>query len=256
MFCKFCGQKSQGTGFCTGCGKALPLLPHGQPVDLRVAIPGPQTTPTTVRDPRLVSDDRPGGVQVGNQNREQGAARPNRRPRRKSGDVRSRPRLGRMVALVAGLIIILGGAGGAIWWLLLGGPGGVGEDSQAGQGTYGSNVALDDLWDRCKAGVLADCDELYFASPSGSEYERFGASCGNREGSPGLCAPRGDDPRELEGGFGSDPELDLLWLECDEGNMFACDDLFLESPPGTAYEEFGASCGNRGLATGDCIGRF
>ncbi|GIG53556.1 DUF4190 domain-containing protein [Demequina activiva] len=46
--------------------------------------------------------------------------------------------------------------------------------------TYGDNAELDALWDQCAAGDDGACDELYNASPIGSEYEEFGDTCGER----------------------------------------------------------------------------
>lgn len=46
--------------------------------------------------------------------------------------------------------------------------------------TYGDDPALDVLWDDCDAGSGAACDALFFDSPSGSEYEHFGDTCGGR----------------------------------------------------------------------------
>src|SRR5665648_812338 len=44
-----------------------------------------------------------------------------------------------------------------------------------GQGdNYGDDATLDALWDACAAEDWASCDQLYFDSPLGSEYEAFG----------------------------------------------------------------------------------
>lgn len=43
--------------------------------------------------------------------------------------------------------------------------------------------------------------------------------------------------------FGDDPDLDLLWLACEQGDWLACDDLYLDSPVESEYEWFGATCG-------------
>ncbi|PFG18994.1 DUF4190 domain-containing protein [Serinibacter salmoneus] len=48
--------------------------------------------------------------------------------------------------------------------------------------------------------------------------------------------------------YGDDPELDLLWDSCEEGDMLACDSLFEQSPSGSEYEEFADTCG--GLTDG------
>jgi RNAse (barnase) inhibitor barstar len=55
--------------------------------------------------------------------------------------------------------------------------------------TYGDDPELDALWDACAAGDLAACDELYFSSGIGTEYEEFGETCGRTQEGFGLCAP-------------------------------------------------------------------
>jgi len=46
--------------------------------------------------------------------------------------------------------------------------------------TFGDDADLDALWDDCEAGSGSACDDLYFQSALGSEYEAFGNTCGNR----------------------------------------------------------------------------
>lgn len=56
--------------------------------------------------------------------------------------------------------------------------------------SYGDNPALDDLYDLCASGSGAACDQLYWLSPVGSDYEQFGATCGNRyevDEAPASC---------------------------------------------------------------------
>jgi hypothetical protein len=43
--------------------------------------------------------------------------------------------------------------------------------------------------------------------------------------------------------YGDDNQLDRMWRACERGDWVACDDLYLESPVGSEYEFFGASCG-------------
>jgi hypothetical protein len=70
-----------------------------------------------------------------------------------------------------------------------------------GEGSYGSDPELDELYDSCEEGVYADCDLLYFDSPSGSEYQEFGDTCGNRNEPGELCAKLyADDGGEDDGG--------------------------------------------------------
>ncbi len=55
--------------------------------------------------------------------------------------------------------------------------------------TYGDDPTLDGLWDSCEAGDGQACDDLFLQSPSGSEYEDFGDTCGNRyEAGTVLCS--------------------------------------------------------------------
>lgn len=46
--------------------------------------------------------------------------------------------------------------------------------------TYGDDPELDALWDACEDGDGKACDDLFFDSPFGSEYEEFGNTCGGR----------------------------------------------------------------------------
>lgn len=45
--------------------------------------------------------------------------------------------------------------------------------------------------------------------------------------------------------YGDDPTLDALWDGCEAGDLAACDELYLTTPVGSVYEEFGATCGGR-----------
>ncbi len=48
-----------------------------------------------------------------------------------------------------------------------------------------------------------------------------------------------DDESDFVGGdgtYGSDPELDVLQDQCVAGDQAACEDLYLQSPPGSEYE--------------------
>lgn len=77
-----------------------------------------------------------------------------------------------------------------------------------------------------------------------------------------LMEECGIDPFQLDGGFddfdngfgpgsgvdtyGDDPALDALWDACEAGDDEACDDLYMRSPFGSEYEEFGDTCAGRG----------
>lgn len=161
--------------------------------------------------------------------------------------------------IVIGSLVLAGGVGLSgylLWPQLISGPSEPQETVDASPGQYGSDSRLDALWDRCEVGDFPACDELYATSPEGSEYERFGGTCGARgEEKPGLCETLGG--AEIPSNSAdSDPELELLQAECEGGNFQACDDLFIASDPGSRYEDFGATCGNRGPADGNCVIRF
>ena len=54
--------------------------------------------------------------------------------------------------------------------------------------------------------------------------------------------------------YGDHASLDRLWERCADGSMAACDSLYEESAPGSRYEEFGATCGDRVRATDEwCV---
>lgn len=65
-------------------------------------------------------------------------------------------------------------------------------------------------------------------------------------------------PGQLPDDYGDDPHLDELADYCSAGSLSDCDDLYLESPSGSAYEEFGSSCGATSYfdLTGDCAVDF
>ena len=71
---------------------------------------------------------------------------------------------------------------------------GTDDGDSEGDGTYGSDPELDALYDACADGDFEACDELYNESPSGSEYEEFGDTCGDRNEPSGYCVDvYGDD---------------------------------------------------------------
>ncbi len=96
------------------------------------------------------------------------------------------------------------GASDALFTCLLGGdgPGPLGDslgDGPASPGagpggsptarSYGDDPTLDALWDACDAGDGQACDDLFFTSPFGSDYEDFGNTCGGRFDLPPVsCA--------------------------------------------------------------------
>ncbi len=122
------------------------------------------------------------------------------------------------------------------------------DDANSDGSTYGDNPELDALWDACGGGDGAACDELYWISPIGSDYEDYGNTCGDRVKDGAFsCEEAIGGNIEVPSGdalyYGDDAHLDGLWDACAQGNGQACDDLYWESPIGSEYEDFGNTCG-------------
>jgi hypothetical protein len=92
-----------------------------------------------------------------------------------------------------------------------------GEDAPE-YGDRGSDPLLDILWDDCAAGDMGACDELYRQSPIDSEYEDFGDTCGGTTEGGTWCENEIDV---------TDPYLYGVYDQCHEGDMAACDTLYL-----------------------------
>jgi hypothetical protein len=64
------------------------------------------------------------------------------------------------------------------------------------------------------------------------------------------------DPRAATT-YGDNMVLDALWDACDEGDGYACDELYKQARGGTEYEQFARTCGGRfGDGSGYCAQRF
>lgn len=74
-------------------------------------------------------------------------------------------------------------------------------DGSGEEGSYGSDPEFDALYDDCKDGDYAACDELFFSSPTGSEYEAFGDTCGERNEPSGECVALYEDGGGDSGGL-------------------------------------------------------
>lgn len=72
---------------------------------------------------------------------------------------------------------------------------GLGSGTGSGEASsYGDDPILDELWDACEGGDFEACDELWWDTPIGSEYELFAESCGGRtdESASGTCVFRSE----------------------------------------------------------------
>lgn len=247
MLCNFCGLTSGNAGFCTNCGKNLTFSPPSQAQAELAAPVGNETGAIDVRQTIQPLTKMETSLEV------------TPKPAARGRDPRKRRSTVLIVVLSLVGILFFGGTGTALWWLFSGSSSdkASSSDTVIPRGDYGSDAEFDKLWDECAEGAFESCDDLYLESEAGSEYERFGATCGNRAEAPGSCSLLGNNSEPFEdGAFGSDLALDLLWTECEGGNMTACDDLYLGSPLGSGYEDFGATCGGKASADGNCASRF
>lgn len=80
-------------------------------------------------------------------------------------------------------------------------------EGSGGEGAYGSDPTLDALYDDCKDGDYAACDELYNQSPTGSEYGAFANTCGERNDPSGYCVDLYEDGGGDSGGLTDSAEL-------------------------------------------------
>jgi hypothetical protein len=87
------------------------------------------------------------------------------------------------------------------------------------------------------------------------EMRRAGETCGVP---PETFDEQFDSANSDANAYGDDPELDALYDDCAAGDATACDDLYTVSAPGSEYEQFGGTCGDRFefSATEPCDGRF
>lgn len=142
---------------------------------------------------------------------------------------------------------------------------GWGDYEQSEAATYGDDSGLDGLWDACAAGDLGACDELYLSAGWGTEYEEFGATCGQiSEPAYGMCQVHADWDAEQERVVAeqerADAEtsaaLNALLTSCEGGDMQACDDLQWEASYGSAEYDVAESCGGHFPdGWGSCVDR-
>lgn len=129
----------------------------------------------------------------------------------------------------------------------------------AGPQAYGDDPRLDSLWDDCGGGDDRACDILYIQSSVGSDYEQFAFDCAGRGLSSGGGCVEGITYDAL--GYVSDEDDSGLAAQvvlCQDGDMTACDFVFLGTVFGSEINEIGYTCGGR-IAVGalpDCRTRF
>lgn len=152
-----------------------------------------------------------------------------------------------------------------------------------GPQSYGDDAGLDRLYDSCAAGDLDACDDLWYASPWGSDYESFANTCGGTSSNGfGMCALEREweeaerayqdevdrqeaewraeeERREAERQEEEDRVAALLAglvTSCQGGDMQACDDLGWEADYGSAEYAVSETCGGHFPdGWGSCVDR-
>ena len=102
---------------------------------------------------------------------------------------------------------------------------------------FGDDLYLDRLYTQCADGDDQACDDLYWESPYDSEYLDFASTCGGRDCEIPILSGAMS--------YGEDPYLDDLYDYCADGDDWACQLLWEESPIDSEYESFALTCGGR-----------
>jgi hypothetical protein len=110
------------------------------------------------------------------------------------------------------------------------------EGEDLGYSSYGDDPTLDELYDGCAAGSLADCDMLFLVADLGSEYENMAATCGE-------LVEEIDPSSTCMGALQDFSEGDDLARQCESGFFIACDAYFIITVLGSEEEALAASCG-------------
>jgi hypothetical protein len=127
------------------------------------------------------------------------------------------------------------------------------DDADEPEG-YGDDPRLDAIQDDCEGGELRACDLLFMETTEGTDYEHVALTCGGTtEVSATFCTP---EPELDETGFApaDSPGLQVLASDCKDGDLTACDLLYLLVPEGHDLEDVGLTCVGRvaGGAYPDC----
>lgn len=120
---------------------------------------------------------------------------------------------------------------------------------------YGDDPALDALYDRCSSGDMGACDDLYWRSGFGTEYEAMATSCGGAASSPvyGLC-----DYYATQAAADAEAASQVAALvdKCEAGTMSACDELEIVADWGTTAADVADRCGGHYPdGYGSCVDR-
>ncbi|SFK30364.1 hypothetical protein [Geodermatophilus ruber] len=150
--------------------------------------------------------------------------------------------IGALLVLAGGAVVVLAGAGPSRRWYgagerraaeravarVLARPAGAGPDAVVGRGP----------------GWVAAGAVLVVATVAGAALVVTGSAepVTGQAFSPGdSSVPLPIEPSDPQFEFG----LDQLADDCADGSLAACDDLYLQADVGSAYEEYGSTCGGR-----------
>jgi S1-C subfamily serine protease len=135
--------------------------------------------------------------------------------------------------------------------------------ASGGPQSYGDDDTLDGLYDSCAAGDLGACDDLWWSSAYGSDYEAFATTCGGTsDPSFGTCESsaewaqqeaqweaeqEAEEQRQIEEEQRQAQEAAALLAGlvsgCQAGDMQACDDLEWEADYSSSEYEVAVTCG-------------
>lgn len=131
--------------------------------------------------------------------------------------------------------------------------------------SFGDDPTLDALYTACGEGDWQACDDLYEAAPVDSEYFQFADTCGGQweSGTTTYCveAMAGDDGGDTTTGAVGEGAAEQAYFAalseaCSAQEWAACDELYWQSPSGSAEEELGSTCGGAAAdgTYGNCSG--
>jgi hypothetical protein len=121
------------------------------------------------------------------------------------------------------------------------------EEANANVERYLSEECGIDVQDTSTSTTAAEETTSTTEEETTSTTEEETTSTTEEETTTSTTAGGGDalPPGQPPGDLGDDPALDALAQQCFEGQMASCDALFFQSPAGSAYEEYGDTCGHR-----------
>lgn len=106
---------------------------------------------------------------------------------------------------------------------------------------------FEDATDNIQEFVREECDiDLSDTGSSSSDEESEESESEDEESESEDEEPTGDLPdADSSSGLGDNATFDALAADCEDGDLGACDDLYLQTAVGSDYEAYGSTCGGR-----------